>query len=132
MRRREGAGVGAPLRYGHHAGVDQCQPGEKVIDLLGGSELVRHRSRLRVPLSRLPVRLPGADAVREGQVAAHWQAAEQAADDAARLVVIADMPHDSHQQQRHGLCEVQCPGGGGPDALGIAQVGVDVIARALG
>jgi hypothetical protein len=97
-RRGEGAGVGTPLRYWHQAGVDEREPGEEGLDLLRAAELVGHRSGLGVPLSGLPVGRPGADAVGQDQAAARGQAAEQAADDAVGLVVVADVPHDPDEE----------------------------------
>jgi DNA-binding LacI/PurR family transcriptional regulator len=55
---RERTGIGAPLWHGHHARVDQREPGEETLDLPGGAELVGHRSRPRVPRPRLPVGRP--------------------------------------------------------------------------
>jgi DNA-binding LacI/PurR family transcriptional regulator len=58
LGQRERFGVGVPLRHGHQAWVDQREPGEETLDLLGGAQLVGHRSGPRVLRSRLPVRRP--------------------------------------------------------------------------
>lgn len=47
------------------------------------------------------------------------------------VIWIGDEVQDREQQHGNRFGEVECPGGPGEDGRGVAQVGVDVVTRAL-
>jgi len=57
---------------------------------------------------------------------------DQAFDDRPCLVIVGDVMQDRDERDCDRLSEVQRPRGFSQDLAGIAQVGVDVVAGALG
>jgi hypothetical protein len=66
------------------------------------------------------------------QVAARGHRVHQLLDDRVRVVGVRDEVQHGEQQDGNRLAEVQGPGGAGQDRVGIAQVRLEVIGRALG
>jgi hypothetical protein len=126
--------VGPPPGAGDHPRFHQFHPGEEPQQLIVGAQ--RHLGRsLRVPEAdgvghRSRVDLGGG--MRDGQVAAGHGGAGQLLHDLHGPVGVHDEVHDPEHHDRDGLAEVQDPGRVAQDRLRVLQVGLDVVARALG
>jgi hypothetical protein len=72
--------------------------------------------------------LNGLGAVLDHQVAAGRDGGHQAVDDRPRPLVLGERAEHTEQHHGHWPAEVQGPGGGAQDALGVARVGLEVLA----
>src|SRR6266571_1717196 len=103
----EGGELRPPARQRHYSGFYRLQAGEESGDLLWAAGMVGAGRVLVVVAYGLVECLAGADAIAEGEIAARWHGIQQALDDRLRVVGVGDL-------------------------AGVAQVGVDVVAGALG
>ncbi len=117
-----------------HAGVDELQAVEEALDL--GAVTQPHRDAA-APVGfrgRFERRVVVAGRVRQREVAAGRQFVDEPADDAVRVVSVVDEVEDRDEGERDGLRQVEGVAQleGGQDALGFADVGVEVGGAALG
>jgi hypothetical protein len=133
--RRVRAGVGPPLRHRHQAGLHQGQPIEEPHVLRPRARREHGRPELGVVPLRAGRHYLGVDIPRRvghREVTAGGNRVHQAGNDGMRAVGVRYVLHGAQHHHGNGLAEIEGLGRPAQHLAGIAQVGIDVIAGALG
>jgi serine/threonine protein kinase len=123
--------VRPPARHRYQSGFDQFQVIEESGDLLDAADMVRIGHVFVVARDGLRASFADVDTVGDGEIAAGRHSIHQALDDRLWAVGVRDLPEDPQHHERDGLGEVQRLGRFCQDLVGVAHVGVDVVAGTL-